>query len=187
MSLNELALEEPNTGQMQARHQISALEIPYWTTKLDLYQEGGTPMVLLRMLSVLAFATIVLVACEHKNESTPVVVGQADGPVAVAVKPTMQDPKNFNEPDQTACSEFGGTYQQAGLLGYFNCFVAYDDGGKTCSDASDCQGNCFATAAVSFDPDAVGGQTGTCAVNDSPFGCRSEIINGVVQPGTCVD
>jgi len=104
-----------------------------------------------------------------------------------SLKPVMADLKNFNQADQTACIEFGGNYVRAGLLGYYNCFVDYADGGKTCSDVSDCEGRCMATNARAFDPDAPGGQTGTCQLTDSPFGCNSEIVAGVVQPGLCVD
>lgn len=104
-----------------------------------------------------------------------------------SAKPVMSDPQNFNQADQKACTDFGGTYTQAGLLGSYNCFVDYADGGKVCSDISDCQGRCIATDTSRFDPDAPGGQVGTCQVNDNPFGCYSEIIGGFVQPGLCVD
>ena len=144
-------------------------------------------MIKLRLIIMLAIMPIFLLACEHKDKNTITEQRPVDVPAEAAVKPQLQDPRNFNPADQKACVDFGGTYQQAGLLGAYNCFVDYDDGGKTCSDASDCQGRCFATFAHSYDPDAPGGHTGTCAANDSPFGCRSEIVEGVVQPGLCVD
>ena len=99
----------------------------------------------------------------------------------------MSDPKTFTEADQKACIDFGGAYTRAGLLGYYHCFVDYADGGKTCSDLGDCEGRCMATELDNFDPNAPGGQTGTCQKTDSPFGCNSEIVGGVVQPGLCVD
>jgi len=124
-------------------------------------------------------------ACHHGAETE---LKEDTLPSAEAsIKPTMSEPENFNEADQKACAEFGGNYTQAGLLGYYSCFVDYADGGKTCSDLSDCEGRCMATNASGFDPDASGGQTGKCQLTDSPFGCYSEIIEGVVQPGLCVD
>ena len=132
------------------------------------------------------FALGILGACQYgggedEGAAPPVRVE----PAPASVKPVFADPENFNETDQKACIDFGGTYTRAGLLGYYNCFVDYADGGKTCSDSGDCQGRCRATNG--FDSDAQGGQTGTCQRTDSPFGCYSEIVGGVVQPGLCVD
>ena len=134
------------------------------------------------------FALGILGACQYgggeDEGATPPVRVE---PASASVKPVFADPENFNETDQKACIDFGGNYTRAGLLGYYNCFVDYADGGKTCSDPGDCQGRCIATNATGFDPDAPGGQTGACQKTDSPFGCYSEIVGGVAQPGLCVD
>ncbi len=77
----------------------------------------------------------------------------------------------------------GGSYGPAGLLGANRCTLPYSDAGAVCTDSAQCEGQCYAG-----DFDAAGYEgTGECQATDNPFGCNSEIIGGVVQPGLCVD
>jgi len=166
-----------------ALRKLSAFKSPSLSARLS-RKAKGTHMKQYCIAAMFALAS--LGACQSGAlEETPATPPASAGPVSV--KPVMANPQNFDEADQQACSDFGGNYVRAGLAGYYNCFVDYADGGKACSDVSDCQGRCMAKNAQAFDPDAQGGQTGTCQLTDSPFGCYAEIVNGVVQPGLCVD
>ena len=84
---------------------------------------------------------------------------------------------------QKQCVALGGTLQQAGRMGRYACYAQYADGGKTCSDSSECDGDCRAIG------DAQTGQAakGQCTPDNVPFGCYAEVENGVVGPYLCVD
>jgi len=143
------------------------------------FAKRGLNMTIKYLITAIAFGCVG--ACHHAGQldegaDTTVTVGAVE-------RPTLSDPSTFNEADQTACTDFGGTYTRAGLLGYYNCFVDYTDGGSVCSDTSDCEGRCMASSIQ----DTSAQQTGTCQLTSNPFGCNAEVINGVVQPGLCVD
>ena len=63
---------------------------------------------------------------------------------AATPMPQMTNPKVFTEADSAACTEAGGLYERAGRMQWYRCTVTFDDAGKTCSDAADCQGRCMA-------------------------------------------
>ena len=81
------------------------------------------------------------------------------------------------------CAAKGGSYGPAGLLGANRCTLPYSDAGAVCTDSLQCEGQCLAGQ---YDAAGYSGE-GTCQANDNPFGCRSEIIGGEIQPGLCVD
>lgn len=85
--------------------------------------------------------------------------------------------------DQEACRADGGEVRQEGMLGMYRCVKPYADAGKECRSNSDCEGMCLSTG------DALVGEeaTGTCQVNDSPFGCYAEVEDGKVTDAICVD
>lgn len=82
------------------------------------------------------------------------------------------------------CLAKGGSWQQEGKLQSWQCVIKYADGGKTCSQSSECKGSCI----VHDYPKDNEPFTGVCADSDSPFGCRG-IIEDVQKGGgiLCVD
>ena len=81
------------------------------------------------------------------------------------------------------CKALGGTLQQAGRMGRYACYAQYSDGGKSCADSIECEGDCRAM------DNAPSGQQarGQCTANGVPFGCYAEVENGIVGPTICVD
>lgn len=94
------------------------------------------------------------------------------------------DEYGYNSSDKAKCIAQKGVYSQAGLMGRYRCIKQYSDANKICNDKSECQGKCLANNISA----PMGGKvTGKCQANDNPFGCYSEIIKNVQQPGLCVD
>ncbi len=89
-----------------------------------------------------------------------------------------------SEAERQACEAAGGEVHRAGILGYDNCILPYADAGKTCSDSSDCLGDCRMTWPGAQPEETV---TGTCQINDSPFGCFQTVENGRAGHTLCVD
>ena len=86
--------------------------------------------------------------------------------------------------ERARCEAAGGEVQRAGRLGWEACIQTFADAGDTCSDSSDCLGECRNTDEFVADGAPA---TGQCAVNDSPFGCHQTIENGIARPALCVD
>lgn len=87
--------------------------------------------------------------------------------------------------DQASCEKHGGEWLRGGLAGRHSCVLPAPDAGKACTDSKQCTYRCFAQ---SGDNPAIGqAATGQCQANSSPFGCRTEIIDGKAQPTLCVD
>lgn len=87
------------------------------------------------------------------------------------------------EKNYQSCAVKGGTLQMQGMLGCYGCLIKYADAGKTCRDHSDCQGSCYSVSGADFNAPA----TGQCSADNSPFGCRQEIVNGKAKSMLCVD
>lgn len=87
--------------------------------------------------------------------------------------------------DQASCVKNGGEWVRGGLAGSFGCVLPAPDAGKSCTDSSQCTYRCFTN---SGDNTSIGQTTtGQCQENSSPFGCRTEIVGGKVEPTLCVD
>lgn len=84
------------------------------------------------------------------------------------------------------CTKKGGKYSRQGRAGAYRCIVPYADAGKSCQDASDCEGNCKAKQGDFF-PAGAPNVEGQCSSDNSPFGCFQTIENGVALPALCVD
>lgn len=130
-------------------------------------------------------AAMLAVACTSEQSSD-----LSDGEkTPISVDPPIERDFGYDAAEEKTCLADGGSYQRAGLAGYFNCIRPYSDGGKACFDGKDCQGKCIA--------DGLPQQTapgkrptrefGKCAMNDSPFGCYAELVNGEIGPALCVD
>lgn len=82
-----------------------------------------------------------------------------------------------------ACAKAGGEIRKVCMLGTPMCVVAFSDAGKSCSDSSECMGNC--TLPMSAPP----GQpaTGQCTANNDPCGCFQLVEKGVAGYPLCAD
>jgi len=87
--------------------------------------------------------------------------------------------------DAKACSDRGGTWRRVCLMGTWSCVMPYSDGGKSCKDKKDCQGQCrYQGDGVSAPGTPV---TGVCQRDSDPCGCFAEVRDGKLQPALCVD
>ncbi len=86
--------------------------------------------------------------------------------------------------DRTACEGAGGQVRQEGMLGMYRCVKPYADAGKPCRGKADCEGQCRFEGEAPADGADV---TGVCQRDDSPFGCYSEVEDGKLTGGICVD
>lgn len=109
--------------------------------------------------SMLFLAAVMLNACSHAEK------------------------KKFAAPatnaDQATCEASGGKIQRVCGDGYFACVAPYPDGGKHCSDSSECFGTCSVPAAQTVFPP--GKNKGTCQKTTVPCECYRKVIHGEVQ------
>jgi len=82
---------------------------------------------------------------------------------------------------QAACLSAGGAWGPVGLSGTLACTMPSPTAGKVCSDSTECAGQCWSDAAVGTQA------KGICQPTNMPFGCHSEVRDGVVQPAMCAD
>ncbi|MEZ5535238.1 MAG: hypothetical protein R3F02_06395 [Thiolinea sp.] len=96
---------------------------------------------------------------------------------------TQNDPPAVN--DAESCKQAGGDWVRGGLAGQYGCVYPATDAGKTCTDSDQCQYRCLARPEDQLE---IGQKaTGQCQADSSPFGCRTEIKNGMAEPTLCVD
>lgn len=86
--------------------------------------------------------------------------------------------------ERTRCNLKGGKVESSGILGNERCAMNYADGGNICIDSSNCEGLCIAVLSSGDEGKAV---SGTCQMNNNPFGCYAEIVSGQASPTLCVD
>ncbi|APP77828.1 hypothetical protein BJD12_12375 [Xanthomonas vesicatoria ATCC 35937] len=85
--------------------------------------------------------------------------------------------------DAASCTAKGGQLRPVGRMQIPRCIVPYADAGKTCTDNSDCSGDCLATSIV---PTGTA-TTGTCQRDSDRFGCRQVVVGGKGQAALCID
>ena len=95
-------------------------------------------------------------------------------------KPLLVTPQPTTSPitipdNETDCLEMGGTWGPQGRAQTDMCDLPTTDAGQACSDSSQCQGMCLASASV-----------GTCSPRTINFGCFDIMMDGV-QMGICID
>ena len=102
---------------------------------------------------------------------------------------TAQSPQSdhFSIEEQASCKSAGGEYVEKGSLGFYTCEIIYPDGGKECRDMTECEGKCLSEKPVSFNADFNRNRTGKCQSTNEDYGCLSELHNGVLTPGICLD
>ena len=82
------------------------------------------------------------------------------------------------------CIMQGKAVVAAGMHGMPACIDIYSDGGKVCSDSSECEGRCTTREVV----EAGARISGVCQGSGlDRFGCYNQISNGVARPAICVD
>src|ERR1051326_6565248 len=115
-------------------------------------------------------AIVVLVGCasgQRRSESIEgngyrrAAPGPAESPRAparvAAPDPSPQPAEQRPTSAETrACAARGGTIEPVCMLGELMCVVRYRDGGKECSDKSDCLGECLYEGSEPAPPNAVG-------------------------------
>jgi hypothetical protein len=85
---------------------------------------------------------------------------------------------------ESKCLEEGGGWKQMGLARSFGCERKSTDGGKACTDSSQCQFRCLAVPLFTTTTNPVSGE---CARTNLPFGCRVFVEAGRIVQGPCVD
>ncbi len=64
------------------------------------------------------------------------------------------------------------------------CVTPYPDAGTACRDKSECGGLCL----YEGEEDEIGAEVfGQCQENDDPCGCFTEVVDGRLTPGLCLD
>ena len=91
--------------------------------------------------------------------------------------------KQLEALDLAACKGLGGRVEGVGMFGEPACVRHFSDGGKTCSDSSECQGECMVYGEFK-QGDTVAGQCS--AQSPETGGCFAKVSNGKVQPGICI-
>lgn len=88
--------------------------------------------------------------------------------------------------DQPSCLALKGEWKRQGRIGAYACVFTAKDAGQQCTDSSQCEYKCLVKPATDM-PEAGSKATGQCQVTSSPFGCKHEILGGIVQTGLCID
>lgn len=89
--------------------------------------------------------------------------------------------------DAKACTDRGGNWRRVCMRGNWSCVMPYADAGKVCRDKKDCTGRCQYQGKGDAMPPAGTPATGVCQRNSDPCGCFTEVRDGKVVGGLCVD
>lgn len=106
-----------------------------------------------------------------------------------SIPPQVSEPSEPKIPGRLTQSEIAdcvqslGKIERAGFLGAERCTRPYSDGGKSCTDSAQCEGQCRAPSMNMTDQTVVG----VCQMDDNPFGCHAQVRGGVAEPALCVD
>tara|TARA_R110001606_G_scaffold351600_2_gene501836 strand:- start:1516 stop:1938 length:423 start_codon:yes stop_codon:yes gene_type:complete len=134
-----------------------------------------------------ATALALLGACTGLGGTGMDAASEASAPTAATGHEKIRfDDKRATQAERAKCEAAGGIVGPGGMLGYDQCVQPYADAGKACKGSEDCEGRCL----LSADSDDDMGQPtddGVCQADDSPFGCYTEVNDGVAQYAICVD
>lgn len=86
--------------------------------------------------------------------------------------------------EERACAARGGKMQRICMLGELACVLRFRDGGKRCTDGSECFGKVCLWQGEG-EPPARG--SGGCVRTSDPCGCRATITGGAISPPMCAD
>jgi hypothetical protein len=131
-------------------------------------------------------AAVLMTACAPAPEEAPA----APEPAPVTMPAPETPPgKVAAEPlvragTEASCAAVGGEWKPVCRMQQPACVTTFDDGGKACTDGSQCKSTrCLAAEMGEAGIEA----TGTCAPNDDPCGCFTLIEDGKTLPGLCAD
>ena len=86
--------------------------------------------------------------------------------------------------DEEACAARGGKIEPICKKGRLSCVLRYRDGGKRCSDKSDCIARCLYAGPQRPPPKAFG----SCERTSNPCSeCKAPIVGGKVRHARCAD
>ena len=89
--------------------------------------------------------------------------------------PRMEHPDEFCvKGNKVQCNERGGEWRRSGMFSRYICVVPYPDGGKPCSDHSECLGGCYIDGSNPRNVDT----QGRCRKTNSPHFCLEGVSNG---------
>ncbi len=88
--------------------------------------------------------------------------------------------------DKQSCLALNGEWKPQGRLQAYACVFTAKDAGQQCTDSSQCEYRCLLKPASDM-PTAGSRASGQCQATSSPFGCKYEVLGGVVQQGLCID
>lgn len=89
-----------------------------------------------------------------------------------------------NPESRKKCESQGGMWVALGRRGLGSCARIATDGGKPCTDSSQCELGCTYRGGPR---QADGSVVGVCASLDREAGCRTNVQNGKVASAVCVD
>jgi hypothetical protein len=143
------------------------------------------PLVL-PLFALLACQSTVRVATDAKPTSGP--APTAPSPTPAAAKPTAKRPPPTTK---VGCDACGGRWAVHGISETESCICKTKDGGKTCRDGSECEGNCLVAEDAKMEvvqqgPPPKGFFVGRCADYDATFGCFRMIQAGTRAKGPAV-
>lgn len=92
--------------------------------------------------------------------------------------------------NQVDCEEAGGTWGMFGAFAIEKCRIATSDGGKECSDSSECQSSCIVTDwpeiyQMKWSQGESVAMTGTCNDSNLLVGCFAFVEEGLVKGAVC--
>ncbi|WP_156841360.1 hypothetical protein [Novosphingobium aquimarinum] len=139
----------------------------------------------MRILPVLF--SLALAACAPQENASPPAptTSETVAPApASGAKRSLQSPfqKAMSPAKRAQCEASGGTVEARGMAGMEACLHTYADGGKACTDSSQCEGKCVGQPGPETQQTA-----GSCQKDDKLFGCYSEILGGKPAYAICVD
>jgi hypothetical protein len=90
--------------------------------------------------------------------------------------------KQLSIAERGKCTSQGGNVGQI-LPGFEGCIRQTTDGGKSCSDGSQCEGTCNAPSSAKFGVSAIG----TCSAVVNRMRCVNLVIQGKASGEVCFD
>lgn len=141
----------------------------------------------MRALLAAATALVMLGACTGMGGTDTNGAGEESTSTSAPGHETIRfNGKRATKAERATCEAAGGKVGPGGMLGYDQCVRPYADAGKACKGTEDCEGRCL----LSADSDDDMGQPtndGVCQADDSPFGCYTQVNDGMPEYAICVD
>ncbi|MFQ3231661.1 hypothetical protein [Reinekea sp.] len=101
-----------------------------------------------------------------------------------AAAPKEIEDKNKTNFDALTCESQGGTVENVCMQNQLFCIQSYSDAGKTCTDSSECLGDCRVEGQFI---EANTETSGFCSADNNPCGCFQAVEAGIAEYAICVD